>query len=70
MKAPIDAVAVVNLDAPVLSRPRFVAAHTRSLADNGGVITYDVPKQKSGLIPQAFVQQLQAIGQAMKGQQR
>jgi hypothetical protein len=47
-----------------------IVTHTRSLADKGGAITYDVPIQKSGLIPQTFVPQLQAIGQAMKGQQR
>jgi len=28
----------------------------------------DVPIQKGGLIPQPFVEQLRAIGQAMKGQ--
>ena len=31
-----------------------------------GVVTYDVPIQKSGLIPQAFVEQLRAIGQGSR----
>ena len=54
-------------DRPELSDEQIVAC-TRSVVDNGGVITYDVPIQKSGLIPQPFVEQLQAVGQAMKGQ--
>ncbi len=29
-------------------------------------MTFDVPIQKSGLIPQPFVEQLRAVGQAMK----
>ena len=54
-------------DRPELSDEQIVAC-TRSVVDNGGVITYDVPIQKSGLIPQPFVEQLQAVGQAIKGQ--
>lgn len=42
---------------------------TSQIIKKGGVITYDVPIQKSGLIPQPFVAQLQAVGRAMKGQQ-
>jgi alpha-L-fucosidase len=42
---------------------------TKQIIEKGGVITYDVPIQKSGLIPQPFVAQLQAVGRAMKGQQ-
>ena len=38
---------------------------TRKLADKGGAVTFDVPIQKSGLIPQPFVEQLRAIGAAM-----
>ena len=38
---------------------------TRKLADKGGVVTFDVPIQKSGLIPQPFVEQLRAIGAAI-----
>jgi hypothetical protein len=42
---------------------------TKQIIEKGGVITYDVPIQKSGLIPQPFVAQLQAVGRAVKGQQ-
>jgi hypothetical protein len=38
---------------------------TRQLAAKGGAVTFDVPIQKSGLIPQAFVEQLRAIGQSL-----
>jgi hypothetical protein len=43
-----------------------IIGYTRQLAEQGGVITFDVPIQKTGLIPQPFVEQLRAIGQAMK----
>jgi hypothetical protein len=43
-----------------------IIALTRQIADKGGVITYDVPIQKNGLIPQPFVEQLRAIGHAMR----
>jgi alpha-L-fucosidase len=56
-------------DRPELPDEQIVT-HTRSLVGKGGVITFDVPIQKNGLIPPTFVPQLQAIGQAMKGQQR
>ena len=39
---------------------------TKQLAAKDGVVTFDVPIQKSGLIPQPFVDQLRAIGQAVK----
>jgi hypothetical protein len=38
---------------------------TRQVVAKGGVVTYDVPIQKSGLISQPFAEQLRAIGQAM-----
>ncbi len=38
---------------------------TRQTAEKGAVITYDVPIQESGLIPQPFVLQLRAIGKAI-----
>jgi hypothetical protein len=38
----------------------------RLLVDKGGVVTYDVPIQRSGLIPQPFIEQLRTIGAAMK----
>lgn len=46
-----------------------IVTYTRSATDKGGVIAYDVPIQKSGLIPHPFVEQLRVVGQAMKGQQ-
>jgi hypothetical protein len=39
---------------------------TRQLATKGGAVTYDVPIQTSGLIPQPFVDQLRALGRAMR----
>jgi len=39
---------------------------TRQIVDKGGVVTYDVPIQKSGLIGQPFIEQLRAVGEAMK----
>lgn len=41
-----------------------VAQYVRDLTAKGGVITWDVPIQKTGLIPETFVSQLRAIGQA------
>ncbi|MHB0959076.1 MAG: alpha-L-fucosidase [Pirellulaceae bacterium] len=43
-----------------------IVSYTRDLAAKGGVITYDVPIGKNGLIPQTFVDQLRAVGCAMK----
>ncbi len=42
-----------------------VADLTRHVVDQGGVITYDVPIQTSGLISEPFVQQLRTIGKAV-----
>jgi len=53
-------------DRPQLSDEQIVA-YTRKIADKGGVVTYDVPIQKSGLIPQPFVDQLRSVGKAMSG---
>jgi len=39
---------------------------TRQVVEKGGVVTYDVPIQKSGLIPQPFVEQLRAIGKTIE----
>ncbi len=39
---------------------------TKQLAAKGGVITFDVPIQQRGRIPQPFIDQLRAIGRAMK----
>jgi len=43
-----------------------VIGTTEQIAEKGGVVTFDVPIQKSGLIPQPFVEQLRAIGRAME----
>ncbi|MCE5325451.1 MAG: hypothetical protein LLG01_03455 [Planctomycetaceae bacterium] len=49
--------------------PRFpddlAAAYTAYIAGRGGVMTWDVPIEKSGLIPAAFADQLKAIGRRM-----
>lgn len=42
-----------------------IIAYTRQLAAKGGAVTFDVPIQTSGLIPQPFVEQLRAVGRAM-----
>jgi hypothetical protein len=50
---------------PTLARRIFsllVVGYTRHIIGQGGVITWDVPIQKSGLIPAAFVNQLRRIG--------
>jgi len=39
---------------------------TLQLGDRGGGVTFDVPIQTTGRIPQPFVDQLRAIGQAVK----
>jgi hypothetical protein len=52
-------------DRPQLPDERIVA-YTRQVTDKGGVITYDVPIQKSGLIPEPFVEQLRSIGQSQR----
>jgi len=41
-----------------------IIEYTRQLTRKGAVVTYDVPIGKNGLIPQPFVDQLQAIGRA------
>lgn len=41
-----------------------IVGYVRDLMAKGGVITWDVPIQKGGLIPEPFVAQLRAIGRA------
>jgi hypothetical protein len=43
-----------------------VVAHSRKTAALGGIITWDVPVQANGLVPQQFLDQLSAVGQALK----
>jgi hypothetical protein len=38
---------------------------TQEIVDKGGVVTFDVPIQESGLIPEPFADQLRAIGRAV-----
>jgi len=40
------------------------ASWSKKVADIGGVVTWDVPIQKSGLIAQSFIDRLTAIGKA------
>ena len=51
------------------SRPQWsdekIVGYARQVAQKGGVITYDVPIQTSGLIPQPFIKQLGAIGRSL-----
>jgi alpha-L-fucosidase len=50
--------------------PRFpdelVAGYTKHIISQGGVISWDVPIQKNGLIPEAFLKQLKSIGCSMQ----
>jgi alpha-L-fucosidase len=51
-------------DRPQLPNDQLITC-TRQIAAKGGVVTYDVPIQKGGIIPQPFIEQLRAIGAAM-----
>jgi hypothetical protein len=46
-------------------QPRFpdelVAGYTRHITGKGGVVTWDVPIEVSGLVPDAFLRQLASI---------
>ena len=50
--------------------PRFpdelVIGYTKHVTTKGGVITWDVPIQKNGLIPQPFLRQLGALLPALR----
>jgi alpha-L-fucosidase len=52
--------------------PRFtddkVIEFTRKITAKGGVVTWDVPIQANGLIPQAFYDQLAALGKATRAE--
>lgn len=54
--------------------PRFpdemVCGYSKHIVDHGGVITWDVPIEKTGLIPEPFVSQLKSIGQYMQNHRR
>lgn len=51
-------------DAPQFPDEQVIAS-TRQRAAKGGVVTFDVPIQTSGLMPEPFVEQLHSVGQAM-----
>lgn len=42
-----------------------VLDYTRRIVDRGGAVTWDVPIEPSGLIPEPFVTQLQALGEGL-----
>jgi len=50
--------------------PRFpdelVVGYTKHIIGNGGVMTWDVPIQRDGLIPTAFLEQLAVIGRSIQ----
>lgn len=50
--------------------PRFpdelVVGYTKHVTGHGGVVTWDVPIEQSGLIPAAFAEQLQVLGKSMR----
>jgi alpha-L-fucosidase len=52
-----------------MGAPRFsvdqITGWSNQVAKEGGVITWDVPIQRSGLLAQAFLDQLAAVGKAM-----
>lgn len=43
-----------------------VVAHGRKTAALGGMITWDVPVQSNGLVSREFLEQLSAVGRALK----
>ena len=52
------------------SPPRFpvelVIGYTRFITEHGGVVTWDVQIEPGGRIPQPFMDQLAALGRAMR----
>lgn len=54
------------------SPPRFtdeqVIAITRGIVEKGGAVTWDVPIEKNGHIPEPFLNQLRALGKALPRQ--
>ena len=49
--------------APIRFPEDMVAGYTQHVLEQGGVMTWDVPIETNGLIPQEFVDQLKVIGQ-------
>jgi hypothetical protein len=52
-----------------MGEPRFsaeqVVEYSRTVAKNGGVITWDTPTQPGGGFSHAFLEQLAAVGKAL-----
>ena len=50
--------------------PRFTADQvvewTKRIAGKGGVVSWDVPTDALGLIPEPFLEQLRAVGAAVR----
>jgi hypothetical protein len=44
---------------------RWVIEYVREINHNGGVVTWDVPIQPNGLIPEPFFKQLKALGEGL-----
>jgi hypothetical protein len=57
-----------------VGEPRFATADvvrwSQEIRKHGGVITWDVPVQAGGLIPQPFIEQLSAVGKALRRQEK
>ena len=53
-----------------MGSPRFtveqIVGWSKQVASEGGVITWDVPLQRNGLIAQSFIEQLRAVGAALQ----
>ena len=45
----------------------FVAGKSREIVSAGGVVTWDLPPLAGGLIPDAYLKQLAAVGRAVEG---
>ncbi len=53
-----------------MGAPRFTAdeviAYTKKIIDSGGAVTWDVPLELNGTISQPFLDQLTALGKAIR----
>ncbi|MFQ5762725.1 MAG: hypothetical protein ACE5PO_06795, partial [Candidatus Bathyarchaeia archaeon] len=48
---------------PVRFPDEFVIGYTKHVISKGGVVTWDVPIRKSGLIPELFLKQLRTLSE-------
>lgn len=44
----------------------FAAGYTKDVTSKGGVVTWDVPTDERGLIPQEYIEQLKLIGKSVR----